>query len=138
MNPAVLMYFKKIQEQKGLLERRVNWDYSSGFTVFLGQAGENVHKKFIMSKDFPVQKMNFTTWEMKGWKYKAINHKLQFKAIFSIYRVLIPPALLLKGKAILHSANSDAEKIAFLVPLKQVSFVFTHSCNFTEFFNCHQ
>lgn len=103
----------------------------------LRQIGENVHKKFIMTNDFPLQKMNFTTQEMKGWKDKAINHKILFKTIFSIYRVLIPLDVLLRGKAKLHSASNNAEKIAFLVPLKQISFVFTHSCNFTEF-NCRQ
>lgn len=91
-----------------------------------------------MSKDFPVQKMDFTTWEMKGWKDKAVNNKRPFKTILSIYRALTPLDMLLGGKAKLHSANNDAEKIAFLVPLKQVSFGFTHRCNFAEFFNCRQ
>lgn len=107
-------------------------------SYFLGQVGENVHVKLITSTDFPVQEMNSTRWEIKGSKYKAINHNILFKTIFSIYRVLIPLDASLRGKAKLHSANNDAEKIAFPVPLKQVSFVLTHSCHFTELSYCHQ
>lgn len=66
-----------------------------------------------MSKDFPVQTIKFATWELKEWKYKAINHKILFKTIFfniqstySTWHFKI-------------SANNDAEKIAFLVRLKQ-------------------
>lgn len=73
-----------------------------------------------MSKDFPVQKMNFTTWEMKGWNTKQLITRYYLKQS-SIYRVLIPLDISLRGKAKLHSANNNAEKIAFLVPLKQVT-----------------
>lgn len=109
-----------------ILERSARWNYSSSFTVFKGQIGENIHKLFITSKDFPVQKMNFTTWETKRWKHKIINHKVLLKTNFSIYRVLIPLNISFRGKAKLQSTNNDAEKIAFLVPLKQISFVFIH------------
>lgn len=38
------------------MERNVNWDYSSSFTVFSGQVEENTQENFIMSRGFSSSK----------------------------------------------------------------------------------
>lgn len=65
----------------------------------------------------------------KGSKYKAIKsqHTIQNNLQYTEYLL----HTLLKGKVKLGSTNHDADKIAFLVPLKQVSSAFTHPGHFT-------
>lgn len=136
MNPALLTYLeKKISSNscpqghsKVVVQRSASWECSSRGTVFVRQVEEHVQMKFITSMYFPVQEMNSTIWETKGSKYKAIKsqHTTQNNLQYTEYLL----HTLLKGKVKLGSTNHNADKIAFLAPLKQVSSVFTHSGHF--------